>query len=233
MRADLAVANSLNISRNQAAQLIYDGSVLVNSKPINKPSQEISVDDVIEAQTQIYVSRAALKLAGFLDEIKLDLSGKIALDIGSSTGGFVQILLEKGIGQITALDVGTMQLSPNLRDDSRVIVQENTDIREFVSVDKFDIITADVSFISLLHIITHIDRLALSDIILLFKPQFEVGKSAKRTKNGVVKDEKAIDKAMVKFQSECLALGWKLIKKSESKIKGKEGNIELFYYFKK
>ncbi|MCR8695726.1 MULTISPECIES: 23S rRNA (cytidine-2'-O)-methyltransferase TlyA [Campylobacter] len=233
MRADLAVANSLNISRNQAAQLIYDGSVLVNSKPINKPSQEISVDDVIEAQTQIYVSRAALKLAGFLDEIKLDLSGKIALDIGSSTGGFVQILLEKGIGQITALDVGTMQLSPNLRDDSRVIVQENTDIREFVSVDKFDIITADVSFISLLHIITHIDRLALSDIILLFKPQFEVGKSAKRTKNGVVKDEKAINKAMVKFQSECLALGWKLIKKSESKIKGKEGNIELFYYFKK
>ncbi|MEE3776178.1 TlyA family RNA methyltransferase [Campylobacter sp. CX2-4080-23] len=233
MRADLAVANSLNISRNQAAQLIYDGSVLVNSKPINKPSQEISVDDVIEAQTQIYVSRAALKLAGFLDEIKLDLSGKIALDIGSSTGGFVQILLEKGIGQITALDVGTMQLSPNLRDDNRVIVQENTDIREFVSVDKFDIITADVSFISLLHIITHIDRLALSDIILLFKPQFEVGKSAKRTKNGVVKDEKAIDKAMVKFQSECLALGWKLIKKSESKIKGKEGNIELFYYFKK
>ncbi|MEE3704272.1 TlyA family RNA methyltransferase [Campylobacter sp. CX2-8023-23] len=233
MRADLAVANSLNISRNQAAQLIYDGSVLVNSKPINKPSQEISVDDVIEAQTQIYVSRAALKLAGFLDEIKLDLSGKIALDIGSSTGGFVQILLEKGIGQITALDVGTMQLSPNLRDDNRVIVQENTDIREFVSVDKFDIITADVSFISLLHIITHIDRLALSDIILLFKPQFEVGKSAKRTKNGVVKDEKAINKAMVKFQSECLALGWKLIKKSESKIKGKEGNIELFYYFKK
>lgn len=233
MRADLAVANSLNISRNRAAQLIYDGSVLVNSKLINKPSQEIGVDDVIEAQTQIYVSRAALKLAGFLDEIKLDLSGKIALDIGSSTGGFVQILLEKGIGQITALDVGTMQLSPNLRDDSRVIVQENTDIREFVSVGKFDIITADVSFISLLHIITHIDRLALSDIILLFKPQFEVGKSAKRTKNGVVKDEKAIDKAMVKFQSECLALGWKLIKKSESKIKGKEGNIELFYYFKK
>ncbi len=217
MRADLAVANSLNISRNQAAQLIYDGSVLVNSKPINKPSQEISVDDVIEAQTQIYVSRAALKLAGFLDEIKLDLSGKIALDIGSSTGGFVQILLEKGIGQITALDVGTMQLSPNLRDDSRVIVQENTDIREFVSVDKFDIITADVSFISLLHIITHIDRLALSDIILLFKPQFEVGKSAKRTKNGVVKDEKAINKAMVKFQSECLALGWKLIKKKRVK----------------
>ena len=90
-----------------------------------------------------------------------------------------------------------------------------------------------MSFISLLHIISHIDRLALSDIILLFKPQFEVGKDAKRTKNGVVKDEKAINKAMIKFESECLALGWKLIYKSNSQIKGKEGNIELFYHFKK
>ena len=233
MRADIAVANRLNISRNRAAQLISNGAVLASSKVINKPSQEIEPSDMIEIKTQIYVSRAALKLAGFLDEINLDLSGKTALDIGSSTGGFVQILLENGIKEVVALDVGSMQLSPNLRDDSRVIVQENTDIREFESDDKFDIITADVSFISLLHIISHIDRLALSDIILLFKPQFEVGKDAKRTKNGVVKDEKAINKAMIKFESECLALGWKLIYKSNSQIKGKEGNIELFYHLKK
>ncbi|MEE3711660.1 TlyA family RNA methyltransferase [Campylobacter sp. CLAX-7218-21] len=233
MRADLAVSKALNISRNQAAGLIENGVVLADSKIIKKASQEIDKDQIIEIKSQIYVSRAALKLAGFLDEIKLNLKDKIALDIGSSTGGFVQILLENGIKQVTALDVGSMQLSPNLRDDSRVIVQENTDIREFESGDKFDIITADVSFISLLHIISHIDRLALSDIILLFKPQFEVGKDAKRTKNGVVKDEKAINKAMIKFESECLALGWKLIYKSNSQIKGKEGNIELFYYFKK
>lgn len=233
MRADLAVSKALNISRNQAAGLIENGVVLADSKIIKKASQEIDKDQIIEVKSQIYVSRAALKLAGFLDEIKLNLKDKIALDIGSSTGGFVQILLENGIKQVTALDVGNMQLSPNLRDDSRVIVQENTDIREFESGDKFDIITADVSFISLLHIISHIDRLALSDIILLFKPQFEVGKDAKRTKNGVVKDEKAINKAMIKFESECLALGWKLIYKSNSQIKGKEGNIELFYHFKK
>ncbi|WP_086224573.1 23S rRNA (cytidine-2'-O)-methyltransferase TlyA [Campylobacter devanensis] len=233
MRADLAVSKALNISRNQAAGLIENGVVLADSKIIKKASQEIDKDQIIEIKSQIYVSRAALKLAGFLDEIRLDLSGKTALDIGSSTGGFVQILLENGIKEVVALDVGSMQLSPNLRDDSRVIVQENTDIREFESGDKFDIITADVSFISLLHIISHIDRLALGDIILLFKPQFEVGKDAKRTKNGVVKDEKAINKAMIKFESECLALGWKLIYKSNSQIKGKEGNIELFYYFKK
>ncbi|WP_086239941.1 23S rRNA (cytidine-2'-O)-methyltransferase TlyA [Campylobacter devanensis] len=233
MRADLAVSKALNISRNQAAGLIENGVVLADSKIIKKASQEIEPSDMIEVKTQIYVSRAALKLAGFLDEIRLDLSGKTALDIGSSTGGFVQILLENGIKEVVALDVGNMQLSPNLRDDSRVIVQENTDIREFESGDKFDIITADVSFISLLNIIMHIDRLALDDIILLFKPQFEVGINAKRTKNGVVKDEKAINKAMIKFESECLALGWKLIYKSNSQIKGKEGNIELFYYFKK
>lgn len=233
MRADLAVSKALNISRNQAAGLIENGVVLADLKIIKKASQEIEPSDMIEIKTQIYVSRAALKLAGFLDEIRLDLSGKTALDIGSSTGGFVQILLENGIKEVVALDVGNMQLSPNLRDDSRVIVQENTDIREFESGDKFDIITADVSFISLLNIIMHIDRLALDDIILLFKPQFEVGINAKRTKNGVVKDEKAINKAMINFETQCNALGWKLIKKSESKIKGKEGNIELFYYFKK
>ena len=129
MRADIAVANRLNISRNRAAQLISNGAVLASSKVINKPSQEIESSDMIEVKTQIYVSRAALKLAGFLDEINLDLSGKTALDIGSSTGGFVQILLENGIKEVVALDVGSMQLSPNLRDDSRVIVQENTDIR--------------------------------------------------------------------------------------------------------
>ena len=97
MRADIAVANRLNISRNRAAQLISNGAVLASSKVINKPSQEIESSDIIEIKTQIYVSRAALKLAGFLDEINLDLSGKTALDIGSSTGGFVQILLENGI----------------------------------------------------------------------------------------------------------------------------------------
>ena len=232
MRADLAVSKALNISRNQAAGLIENGVVLADSKIIKKASQEIDKDQIIEIKSQIYVSRAALKLAGFLDEIKLNLKDKIALDIGSSTGGFVQILLENGIKQVTALDVGTMQLSANLRDDSRVIIQENRDIRDFVSEFKFDLITADVSFISLLNIIMHIDRLALDDIILLFKPQFEVGINAKRTKNGV-KDEKAINKAMINFETQCNALGWKLIKKSESKIKGKEGNIELFYYFKK
>lgn len=233
MRADLAVSKALNISRNQAVGLIESGVVLVNSKIIKKASQDIDETQIIEVKSQIYVSRAAFKLAGFLDEIKIDLKDKIALDIGSSTGGFVQILLENGIKQVTALDVGTMQLSANLRDDNRVIVQENTDIRDFISTFKFDIITVDVSFISLLNIITHINRLALDDIILLFKPQFEVGINAKRTKNGVVKDEKAINKAMVNFEAQCSAFGWKLIKKSTSKIKGKEGNIELFYYFKK
>lgn len=233
MRADLAVSKALNISRNQAAGLIENGVVLADSKIIKKASQDIDEAQIIEVKSQIYVSRAAFKLAGFLDEIKIDLKDKIALDIGSSTGGFVQILLENGIKQVTALDVGTMQLSANLRDDNRVIVQENTDIRDFISTFKFDIITVDVSFISLLNIITHINRLALDDIILLFKPQFEVGINAKRTKNGVVKDEKAINKAMVNFEAQCSALGWKLIKKSTSKIKGKEGNIELFYYFKK
>lgn len=233
MRADIVVAQALNISRNRACELINSKKIKANSNLIKKPSQILNLSDKIEIDSPIYVSRAALKLAGFLDEIELNLDDKTALDIGSSSGGFVQILLENGVKQVVALDVGTMQLSKNLRENSKVVVKENTDIRDFVSDVKFDIISADVSFISLLNIISHIDNLALSDIVLLFKPQFEVGIEAKRTKSGVVKDDKAIDRAMVKFESKCMALGWRLIAKSESKIKGKEGNVEYFYYFKK
>ena len=163
----------------------------------------------------------------------LNLAGADVLDVGSSTGGFVQILLQRGAKSVTALDVGSSQLSEILRRDPRVIVRENTDIREFESEKKFDLITCDVSFISLNLILKSLASLAKSALIVLFKPQFEVGTEAKRNKKGVLKDEKAARGARAKFERRCAELGLAALHASACKITGKEGNQEFFYLLKR
>ncbi len=163
----------------------------------------------------------------------LNLAGADVLDVGSSTGGFVQILLQRGAKSVTALDVGSSQLSEILRRDPRVIVRENTDIREFESEKKFDLITCDVSFISLNLILKSLARLAKSALIVLFKPQFEVGAEVKRNKKGVLKDEKAVCAARAKFERLCAELGLAVLHASACKITGKEGNREFFYLLKR
>ena len=163
----------------------------------------------------------------------LNLAGADVLDVGSSTGGFVQILLQRGAKSVTALDVGSSQLSEILRRDPRVIVRENTDIREFASKKKFDLITCDVSFISLNLILKSLASLAKSALIVLFKPQFEVGAEIKRNKKGVLKDEKAVRAARAKFEQLCAELGLAVLYASACKIAGKEGNREFFYLLKR
>ena len=163
----------------------------------------------------------------------LNLAEVDVLDVGSSTGGFVQILLQRGAKSVTALDVGSSQLSEILRRDPRVIVRENTDIREFESEKKFDLITCDVSFISLNLILKSLASLAKSALIVLFKPQFEVGAEIKRNKKGVLKDEKAVCAARAKFERLCAELGLAVLHASACKITGKEGNREFFYLLKR
>ena len=379
MRFDLLVANTLKISRNQAAALIKQDKILLRGAVQNRPSAQIAPEQSgeISAIDQIYVSRGALKLAGFLDELAengllascgvnlpnsateiskpysnaksadskatttqisgadftttdkilsandtteipsataakiaetnteairnaktsaktaellqtdagkqtvkflqmstgaetaeisnaakasksggkagvcrneggaeplqtkrsqkdiLNLAGVDVLDVGSSTGGFVQILLQRGAKSVTALDVGSSQLSEILRRDPRVIVRENTDIREFASKKKFDLITCDVSFISLNLILKSLASLAKSALIVLFKPQFEVGAEIKRNKKGVLKDEKAVRAARAKFEQLCAELGLAVLYASACKIAGKEGNREFFYLLKR
>ena len=390
MRFDLLVANTLKISRNQAAALIKQDKILLRGAVQNRPSAQIAPEQSgeISAIDQIYVSRGALKLAGFLDELAengllascganspnsaaeiskpcsatksadskatttqissadfaatdkilsaneadkipsataakiaeintatirtaktsadtaellqtgaskqtveflqtsagaetaehlqadadaetaeisntaaskssgkagacrsegsakpvqtkpsqkevLNLAGVDVLDVGASTGGFVQILLQRGAKSVTALDVGSSQLSEILRRDPRVIVRENTDIREFASEKKFDLITCDVSFISLNLILKSLTSLAKSALIVLFKPQFEVGAEAKRNKKGVLKDEKAARAARAKFERLCAELGLAALHVSACKITGKEGNQEFFYLLKR
>jgi 23S rRNA (cytidine1920-2'-O)/16S rRNA (cytidine1409-2'-O)-methyltransferase len=228
------VENGLAETRNKAQTIIKEGFVLVDEKEIKKSSFKVEEGmQVTVKDHKSYVSRAAYKLKDFLEEIGYEPSGKTALDIGSSTGGFTQVLLEGDAKEVTCVDVGSEQLHHSLRSDERVHVFENCDIRKFESEKTFELIVSDVAFISLLYILDDIERLSSKDIILLFKPQFEVGREVKRDKNGVVTDKKAIEDAMIRFEEACNKNGWTLQNKAPSKTTGKEGNLEYCYYFTK
>jgi 23S rRNA (cytidine1920-2'-O)/16S rRNA (cytidine1409-2'-O)-methyltransferase len=235
MRLDnFLVANSHAKSRTKAGELIKASLVSVNDKVVTKSAFILKESDKVEVKEhKAYVSRSALKLALFLEELELDIKDAVALDIGASTGGFTQVLLENGVREVSSVDVGFAQLEKSIKEDARVSSYESCDIREFKSEKAFDLVVSDVSFISLLNILDDIGRLASDRIILLFKPQFEVGRDAKRDKNGVVTDAKAIERAMLKFEDSTELKGWELIKKSPSKLTGKEGNLEYCYFFKK
>lgn len=240
MRLDVYLTENCNIqSRNKAYELIKAKKIKVNGHIVTKPSFQLEIsDDKSDIKIEIledkfYVSRSAYKLKYFLDELNdYKLENKIALDIGSSTGGFTQILLENNVKQVTCVDVGSNQLHNDLKNDDRIIICENTDIRIFKSDILYDIITCDVSFISLHCILDDINRLASQDIIILFKPQFEVGREVKRDRAGVVKDKNAVRKARKRFIARTFALNWELIHSNESELAGKNGNSEELFYFK-
>ena len=232
MRLDLYLLNSNFVdSRNKATELIKNSKVKVDNKIIKKPSFNVE-NPKIEILEEILVSRAGWKLKNYIEKYEIELNDKIAIDIGSSTGGFSEVLLNNGVKQVFCVDVGSNQLHSKIRNNPKTEVFENCDIREFEVSEKFDIVVSDVSFISLNLIIPKINELANGDIILLFKPQFEVGKDAKRDNKGVVTDEKAIENSMKKFEENCKNLGWELFRKEKSSIKGKEGNQEWIYHFK-
>ncbi len=222
-------------SRNKAKELILAGKVRVDGDTIRKPAFAIEGDEAaIEiGEDAHYVGRAALKLKGFLKSSGLAVSGRRCLDIGSSTGGFVQVLLEAGAAAVTGVDVGSGQLHPSLREDDRVISVEETDIRDFFPDRRFDLITCDVSFVGIAHILPDIDRLAKRDIVLLFKPQFEVGREARRTRRGVVTERHAIAAAEARFLAETRKYGWEPVDRQASELKGKAGNVEIFFHFQK
>jgi len=222
-------------SRNRAHEAIKAGQVMVDGKKA-KPSVKIDENTVVDvADAKFYVSRAARKLENFLAEYPMDFKGKRALDIGSSTGGFAQIVLENGVESLDCVDVGSDQLHVSLRGNDKVSLHENMDIRDFEDEEGFGLITCDVSFISILQITDDIDRLAKegTDIIILYKPQFEVGKDVKRDSKGVVQDLDAIARRKEAFEAEAKKLGWEEKFQNESKVTGKEGNQEYLYHFVK
>jgi len=222
-------------SRNRANDAIKAGQVMVDGKKA-KASAKVDENTIVEVEdTKFYVSRAARKLENFLAEHPMDLQGKKALDIGSSTGGFAQIVLENTVATLSCVDVGKDQLHVSLRNNKKLSLHEETDIREFQSDDAFELITCDVSFISILQITDDIDRLSQNgtDIVILYKPQFEVGKDVKRDSKGVVQDLDAIARRKEEFEAAAVKLGWSLKYQALSQVQGKEGNQEYLYHFVK
>jgi 23S rRNA (cytidine1920-2'-O)/16S rRNA (cytidine1409-2'-O)-methyltransferase len=238
MRLDIYLTQNYDIqSRNKAHELIKDKKIRINGNIITKPSFKIENENInIEIlEDNFYVSRSAYKLKYFIEEIQnnIDLENMIALDIGSSTGGFTQILLENDVKSVDCVDVGSNQLHQNIKDNIKISMYEKTDIRIFNSSKQYNIITCDVSFISIHNIINDINKLASKHIIILFKPQYEVGKKVKRDRAGVVQDKKAIKIARDKFILTTNYLKWELVYSSYSQVEGKNGNLEELFYFKR
>ncbi len=213
--------------------MIERGLVRVEGRVVNKPSYSV-VDEKVEVLESLkYVSRAGEKLEAALDRFGIDVQGKLCLDVGSSTGGFTQCLLERGAGFVYALDVGKNQLHPSLREDERVKLFEETDIRDFKVDILFDFVAVDVSFISLKLVLPRVYQLLKDggELVALFKPQFEVGKG--NTKKGIVKDRKLVERVKGELIGFANSLGFCFMGSLESPIKGKKGNLEHLLYFVK
>jgi 23S rRNA (cytidine1920-2'-O)/16S rRNA (cytidine1409-2'-O)-methyltransferase len=217
-------------SRSQANSYIKLGEVLVNQKIITKAGHMVDDYDKLEVTAQEqYVSRAALKLASVADEFELDFTGKTVLDIGSSTGGFTQYVLMHGAEQVIAVEVGTNQLHPSLRQDPRIQLHEQTDIRNFKNTSvKPDIIVADVSFISLREVLPSAVKLAkpAAQFVIMVKPQFEAGDSYKH--KGVIKNDTIRRQILKDFETWVQKL-FVIQNKADSAVAGARGNRERFY----
>jgi len=222
-------------SRKKASDLIKEGKVFVDSVVINKLSKEFVGTEKIEITEVLkYVSRAGLKLEGAHKEFNFDIKDKVAVDVGSSTGGFTDFLLQNGAKRVYSIDVGTGQLVDKLRNYSRVVSLEKTDIRKVELPEKVDLAVVDVSFISLELVLPNIINLLKEngEIIALVKPQFEVGKE-NIGKGGIVKDVQAKFLILEKIKNFAGKLGLKIKGEMISPITGGDGNEEYLLYLVK
>jgi 23S rRNA (cytidine1920-2'-O)/16S rRNA (cytidine1409-2'-O)-methyltransferase len=233
----LLVQRELADSREQAQRLIRAGMVRVNDQPANKPGHQYPDDaNLFVKEKEKYVSRGGLKIEGAHKQFGFELQGAVCLDIGSSTGGFTDFMLQHGASKVYAVDCGTNQLHYKLREDPRVVVMENTNARYLTEEDipeKADFCSIDTSFISLTNILPPLKHLMKPGgrIISLIKPQFEAGKD-QVGKGGVVRDpavhEEVIEK-IKKFGTEELGFTW--LELCTSPITGPAGNVEFLAYW--
>lgn len=235
MRLDLAlVQRGIARSRTHASTLIAEGRVLVDGVAATKPSQQVGDDSLLSAEVDRWVSRAAHKLIGALDETGLEVHGRV-LDAGASTGGFTQVCLERGAELVYAVDVGHDQLASQLRGDERVNVAEGRNLRDLTMADvggtPVDLVVCDVSFISLRMILPRLLGVLADqgDALLLVKPQFEVGRELLGN-GGVVRDPARRVAAVDAVSALGKALGWRERWRGQSRLPGAAGNVEFFVW---
>ncbi len=240
MRLDKAmVERGIVSSRERARALILSGAVLVNAEKADKAGHLIAADaDVrIKGEENPYVGRGGLKLSHALVTFQIDVTGRVALDVGASTGGFTDCLLQAGAKKVYALDVGYGQLAWKLRTDERVAVLERTNIRYFDGAllkEPIDVATVDVSFISLKLVLPVLRNLLPPDAVLLalIKPQFEAGRD-EIGKGGVVKNSQVHARVVEEISRSAEDLGFHVSGTCESSLVGPAGNREFFLFARK
>jgi len=226
-------------SRERARALILAGQVVVNEHTVDKPGTQVANDAVLRLKGEDipYVSRGGLKLAQGLDSFALDVSGRKAIDVGASTGGFTDCLLQRGAALVIAVDVGYGQLAWKLRTDERVLNLERTNIRQLQPEqlpERPDLAVIDASFISLELVLPATLPLlaAAADIVALIKPQFEVGKAGVG-KGGVVRSSEQQQRVVEKIRELAVRLGCSVAGVTESPILGPKGNREFLIHLRK
>jgi 23S rRNA (cytidine1920-2'-O)/16S rRNA (cytidine1409-2'-O)-methyltransferase len=238
---NLLTERGLVKSRARGRSLIMAGKVRVDGQVVDKAGRLVSAGSLISIKEGIpYVSRGGIKLAGFLDEFKVECEGLVVLDVGASTGGFTDCLLKRGVSRVIAVDVGKGILDYSLRNDPRVRVIEGRNIRYLEPTEvgeKVDLAVIDVSFISLEKVLPRVKGFLKEGgpsmpggrVLALVKPQFEVGKG-EVGKGGIVTDPEKHRRVVKRIQEFALTIGLRCIAESESPITGAKGNREFWVY---
>ncbi|WP_373199985.1 TlyA family RNA methyltransferase [Mycobacterium marinum] len=233
------VRRGLARSRQQAAELISAGKVRIDGLPAVKPATAVAATAALTVAADSergWVSRGAHKLIGALDAFGIDVHGSRCLDAGASTGGFTEVLLDRGAAEVVAADVGYGQLAWSLRTDPRVIVIERTNVRDLSPAaigGQVDLVVADLSFISLTTVLPALAACALphADIVPMVKPQFEVGKGQVGA-GGVVQDPVLRAGAVLSVARRAGELGWHTVGVTASPLPGPSGNVEYFLWLR-
>ncbi|MBI4786797.1 MAG: TlyA family RNA methyltransferase [Chloroflexi bacterium] len=229
----LLVERALADTRQRAHALILAGEVQVNGQRVDKVGAAVPEDAEIAVRAPLkYVSRGGLKLEGALDAFHLDAAGKVCADLGASTGGFTDCMLQRGATRVYAIDVGYGQLAWKLRNDPRVVTMDRVNIRHLESLpEPIDLATIDTSFISLTLILPVAKRLLQprGDAVALIKPQFEAGRD-QVGKGGIVRDPRVHRAVIEKIARHALADGWRVRGLARSPITGADGNVEFFVH---
>ena len=235
----LLVSRGLAESREKAKAIIMSGNVYVDGQKEDKAGSNFPAEAVIEVRgnTLKYVSRGGLKLEKAMENFDVTLAGKICMDVGSSTGGFTDCMLQNGAVKVYSVDVGHGQLAWKLRNDERVVCMEKTNIRYVTPedvADKINFSSIDVSFISLTKVLGPVKELLSDDgqIVCLIKPQFEAGRE-KVGKHGVVRDSAVHLEVIEKVIDFAISIGFEVLNLEFSPVKGPEGNIEYLLHLQK
>ena len=236
------VKRGLVSSRSEAARLIEEDAVTVAGSPALKASRLVAPDEPIEIVRQRrYVSRGGDKLEGAVSTFGIALAGRSVVDAGSSTGGFTDCLLQHGAGRVFAVDVGRNQLHERIAGDARVTWREGTNIRDMEPADlpfACSLLVADLSFISLVTVLPTMSRLVTADgavpaeMVLLVKPQFEVGREEASRGRGVITDPVLHRASVDKVAGAAVDLGWTVVGEMESPLKGQDGNTEFLLHLR-